>query len=145
MLDGMSVPLTSYASRLQQAMRDAGRDPDDTNSIGWLAEQLRVSYQAAKKAVDGATKALTAENNVRAARALGVNSEWLATGEGSRAAVGLPISAELLRALLAAPAGLRRQAENAARNVLDMDPLPREAAPGGDSAGLGKASGALAA
>lgn len=34
-----------------------------------------------KKLEDGKTKSLSAENNARAARFLGVNSFWLATGE----------------------------------------------------------------
>ena len=122
----MVEPTTPYAARLQEAMRAAGRDLADTASVGWLAEQLSVSYQAAKKALSGDTKSLTAENNVKAARVLGVSSEWLATGEGPRTGAGFPFSADLLRAIQAAAPAVRRQAENAARNVLDLDPLPRE-------------------
>ncbi len=129
----MVDPATPYAARLQEAMRAAGRDPADTSSVGWLAEQLGVSYQASKKALSGDTKALTAENNVKAAHALGVSSEWLATGEGPRNGDEHLLSRDLLRALQAAPASKRRQAENAARNVLDLDPLPRESGESSDS------------
>lgn len=78
----MVQPLTEYAERLQQAMRRAGREPSDTGSVRWLAEELGVSYQAAKKAVLGSTKMLAADNSAKAAQVLGVNSHWLATGDG---------------------------------------------------------------
>lgn len=129
----MVDPATPYAARLQDAMRCAGRDPDDTVSVRWLADQLSVSYQAAKKAISGDTKALTADNNVKAARALGVNSEWLATGEGASASAASPFSADLMRAIQAAPPNVRRQAENAIRAMLDMDQLPRESGGSSDS------------
>jgi hypothetical protein len=145
MLATMVEPATPYAARLQDAMRGAGRNPDDTASVGWLAERLDVSYQAAKKALSGDTKALTAENNVKAARALGVNSEWLATGEGSREGGAPQFSGDLLRALQAAPPNVRRQAENAARNVLDLDPLPRESGESSDSDVIRKSPSAKAA
>lgn len=47
-----------------------------------LAKELGVSYVAVKKVLDGQTRAFTAENNSRAAAFLGVNPDWLATGEG---------------------------------------------------------------
>jgi hypothetical protein len=141
----MVDPATPYAARLQEAMRAAGRDPADTASVGWLAERLGVSYQAARKALSGDTKALTAENNVKAARVLGVSSEWLATGDGPRSGAGSPFSADLLRAIEAAPPSVRRQAENAARNVLDLDPLPRESGESGDSDAIRKSPSAKAA
>lgn len=75
-----------YAARLQAAMRSAGRDPDESADVNWLATLIGVSYQAVKKAIAGQTRMLAADNNVRAARALCVNSEWLATGEGSMVA-----------------------------------------------------------
>lgn len=50
--------------------------------IGTLAAHIGVSYQAIKKLLDGGSKMLNAENNVKAAHALGVSSEWLATGKG---------------------------------------------------------------
>lgn len=78
----MVDPATPYAARLQDAMRRAGRDPADTSSVRWLADHLKISYQAVKKAVTGDSKSLSAENNANAAKFLGVSSEWLATGEG---------------------------------------------------------------
>lgn len=49
-----------------------------------VASELGISYQAVKKIVDGKSKMLAADNNARAAALLGVDSDWLATGEGSR-------------------------------------------------------------
>ena len=66
-----------YSTRLASAMRNAGLD------ITALSKVMKVSYQAVKKAVDGGK--FGTENNIRAAAALGVSSEWLATGKGSRA------------------------------------------------------------
>lgn len=53
-----------------------------------LAVELGVSYVAVKKVLDGLTRAFTAENNSRAAAFLGVNPDWLATGEGEMLAAG---------------------------------------------------------
>jgi hypothetical protein len=47
-----------------------------------MADELKVSYQAVKKVVDGKSNAFTAANNDTASRFLGVNSRWLATGKG---------------------------------------------------------------
>jgi len=47
-----------------------------------LAKFVGVSRQAVMQWEDGTTKSLDAENLVRAARATGVDSFWLATGEG---------------------------------------------------------------
>lgn len=69
--------MVDYWDRLHAALQHAGKTTKD------LQEHLRVSYQAMKKVEDGKTKALTAENNARAARFLGINSHWLATGEES--------------------------------------------------------------
>jgi hypothetical protein len=121
----MVAPVEQYAARLRLAMRQAGHDPSTSTGVSWLSNAIGVTYQAAKKAIDGETKALTAENNVRAARSLCCDSEWLATGEGSMHLLHRLVSAQLLDALAAASPGLRRQAENAARSVLDLDPLPR--------------------
>lgn len=72
----------NYTDRLHEAMRHAGLDPALPGSVHALADALGFSYQAAKKAIDGLTKMLTADNNVTAAKFLGVDSEWLATGLG---------------------------------------------------------------
>jgi hypothetical protein len=78
-----------YQGRIARAMAESGL------GVGALADGIGVTYQAIKKVVDGSTKMLAADNNVRAARLLGVNSEWLATGEGSP--TPWPLSPELLQ------------------------------------------------
>lgn len=55
-----------------------------------LAQELGITYVAVKKVLDGQTKAFTAENNSRAASFLGVNPDWLATGEGEMLATSSP-------------------------------------------------------
>lgn len=47
-----------------------------------LARALGVSYQAVRKVLQGGQ--FGTENNAAAARRLGVNSDWLATGKGPR-------------------------------------------------------------
>ena len=69
--------MVDYSERLKLALRQSGY------TIQHLADALGISYQACKKAVDGKTKAFSAANNQRAAKFLGVSSEWLATGETS--------------------------------------------------------------
>lgn len=69
--------MVDYAERLQAAISHAGV----TSKA--LQDHLKISYQAMKKVEDGKTKSLSAENNARAARFLGVDSFWLATGEDS--------------------------------------------------------------
>lgn len=49
-----------------------------------LASHLGVTIQAINKVVGGKTAALSAPNNSKAARFLGVDADWLAIGEGSR-------------------------------------------------------------
>lgn len=70
----MICPMVQYSERLLLAMRKAG------HTTASLHRALGVSYQAVKKAVDGG-KFGTA-NHLKAARLLGVNPEWLATGCG---------------------------------------------------------------
>lgn len=69
--------MVDYSDRLTHALKQSGL------SIQMLADGLGISYQAAKKALDGKTRAFTAANNQRAAKLLGVSAEWLATGEGA--------------------------------------------------------------
>jgi SOS-response transcriptional repressor LexA len=69
--------MVDYSERLKIAMRLSGC------TTQMLADGLGVSYQAARKAVDGKTKAFTASNNQKAAKLLGVSAEWLATGGGT--------------------------------------------------------------
>lgn len=76
----------SYADRLNQAMSALGVD---THS---LAKHLGVSYQAVKKLMDGKSAEMTASNNAKAARYLGVDSDWLATGAGAMRPPAWPFS-----------------------------------------------------
>lgn len=76
-----------YASRFTSAMRQAGKTEHD------VATALGITYQAVKKVMSGTTKMLRADNNVAAARLFGVNSEWLATGRGSRTVAEEPAKA----------------------------------------------------
>lgn len=70
----------NFSERLAAAMKAAGMD------ITALSKGVGVSYQAVKKALEGGK--FKAENNIKAAEVLGVNSEWLATGRGPRARSG---------------------------------------------------------
>ena len=72
--------MVDYVERLELALKHAQVTPKD------LQVHLGVSYQAMKKLMDGVSKSLSAENHARAARFLGVNSYWLATGEDSMTA-----------------------------------------------------------
>lgn len=71
------VTLMEYGERLAAAMKLA-----DESREG-LATAIGVSVQAIGQAVLGTTKAMTAENTLKAARHLAVNAYWLATGEES--------------------------------------------------------------
>lgn len=73
----MIKTMVDYSDRLSHALKASGM------SIQMLADGLGISYQAAKKALDGKTRAFTAANNQKAAKLLGVSAEWLATGEGN--------------------------------------------------------------
>ena len=70
--------MVDYNERLKLALKQSGFTTQA------LADALGISYQAAKKALDGKTKAFTASNNQRAANLLGVSAEWLATGEADQ-------------------------------------------------------------
>jgi transcriptional regulator with XRE-family HTH domain len=74
-----------FGKRLEEALRIAGKERKD------LADALGVSAQAIGQVIKGDTKALTAENCARAARFLGVDFYWLATGDGT------PIAADFAR------------------------------------------------
>lgn len=105
-----------YTGRFNRAMKDAGLD------VSAVAEGIGLTYQAVKKVQLGTTKMLTAENNVKAARIMGVSSEWLATGEGSPAPT--PLSLDLIERIKAAGPAEARKIENELRIRLDMPPLP---------------------
>lgn len=69
--------MVEYKVRLQKAM--------DASSVSTsaLAAELKISYQAVKKVVDGMSSAFTASNNSKAAAFLKVRPDWLATGTGA--------------------------------------------------------------
>lgn len=71
--------LNSFADRLKAAMGERFSRDDVAKACG-------ISVQAIAQVLKGTTKALTAENTARAARLLGVDWYWLATGEGSATA-----------------------------------------------------------
>jgi len=92
-----------------------------------MAKALDVSYQAIKKVLLGTSKMLRADNNVRAAQFLRVDSEWLATGQGSPAGgKSWPFTAEVLDTHRGQEAEHLRRAENQLRVYLEMPILPRE-------------------
>lgn len=71
-----SSTMVDYSERLQAAMKLR------KVSVAELAEGMGLSYQAVKKVFDGKSNAFTAENNSKAAKILGIYSDWLATGLG---------------------------------------------------------------
>lgn len=68
--------MNTYGERLEHALALAKKDR------AALGKELGISIQAIGQVIAGKTKALTAENSVRAARFLDVDQVWLATGEG---------------------------------------------------------------
>ena len=86
----MISTMVDYKERIEKAMKAAGVD------ITELARSVGVSYQAARKVLEGESKAFTAENNAKAAARLNVSSDWLATGMGdmTRNAGGIVFSEE---------------------------------------------------
>lgn len=77
----------------------------------WLADRIGISYASITQALNGQTKNFTAANTARAARALGVDHYWLATGEGALRAdmstVWRDVARNLATALDAAERGQR--------------------------------------
>lgn len=69
------VKAIDYCERFVKAMADSKKD---THAV---AKAVGITYQAVKKVEIGTTRMLAADNNVKAARFMGVDSEWLATGE----------------------------------------------------------------
>lgn len=63
-------------------MADAGMDT--SGLVRAMQRHTTISYQAVKKAVDGKSNAFSAANNAIAAAALGVRSDWLASGVGPK-------------------------------------------------------------
>lgn len=75
-------------SRLAKAMLETGhRNARGEPDRAWLAKELGVSIQAVGQALTGATT-FTAENLLKAARALERDAWWLVTGEEADAPPG---------------------------------------------------------
>jgi hypothetical protein len=76
-----------YKDRLQSAMKEANV------SIAMLAKELKISYQAVKKVLDGKTATFDAANHAKAARYLKRSPDWLLDGTTPVAVEGekLPI------------------------------------------------------
>jgi hypothetical protein len=74
----LSCMVNTYGSRLEEALQESGKDRAE------LAQCLGISVQAIGQVMRGETRALTAENSAKAARFLGVDDYWLATGEGAK-------------------------------------------------------------
>lgn len=74
--------MSTYGSRLQAALERKKVSRAD------LAKAIGRSPQAIGQVINGTTKALTAENNSLAAIYLGINPDWLATGEGEMVLAG---------------------------------------------------------
>lgn len=84
-----NLPFMDFGDRLQTALDLAKKDRRA------LAEHLGISVQAVGQTVTGKTKNFTAANTARAARFLGVNWYWLATGEETPAvADGVKLTSE---------------------------------------------------
>lgn len=66
--------MVNYWDRLKPLMGDM--------SIGALAKDLGISFQAVAKVRDGG--AFGSDNNIKAAKLFGVTPEWLATGKGTK-------------------------------------------------------------
>jgi transcriptional regulator with XRE-family HTH domain len=69
-----------YGKRLAIAIEMSELRPREARAL--LAEAIGASTQAISQVLKGESKALTAENNARAAKFLKVDAYWLATGEG---------------------------------------------------------------
>lgn len=83
--------------------------------------------QAIGQVIRGDTGALTAENSARAARALGVDHYWLATGEGEPLEnAACPFSQELIRELSKLSVDEVVKHENSLRIHLGMETLSTE-------------------
>lgn len=75
---------TTFAERLARAMTVAGKNRNELAKVlRSTTGKMGISPSGIGQLLDGKSKSMTAENCARAARFLGVNSYWLATGEGS--------------------------------------------------------------
>lgn len=114
--------MDTYSERLISAMREASVD------VRQLARHLGVVPNAVKKAMDGKTAALSAPNNSKAARFLGVDSDWLATGQSSRVSQGSwpfkRVTLAQLRELERQSPGALEHIETAALGLLSLAQIP---------------------
>lgn len=78
-----------YKERLLSAMESQGV------STQKLADELKISYQAVKKVLDGKTAAFDAKNHAKAARFLKCSADWLLDGTTS-----VPVEGEKLQVAL---------------------------------------------
>jgi len=83
--------MMDYSERLLLALEDAKTTRES------LARAIGVSAQAIGQVINRGTKALTAENSARAARHLGVDVYWLATGEGQMKPAMSPLAEDAAR------------------------------------------------
>lgn len=84
--------MSTYGERLGWALEWSGRSGAE------LARHLGVTKSAVYQVVGGKSAALTAANSSRAARWLGVDHHWLATGEGvSKAASLSPMAIDVAK------------------------------------------------
>lgn len=65
-----------FGTRLGEAIKLAGKDRQE------VADAIGISVQALSQLIIGKSKSATAENTAKAAKALGVDFYWLATGQG---------------------------------------------------------------
>ncbi len=86
-----------------------------------LADHLGISVQAVGQTVRGETASFNAINTAKAARFLGVNWYWLATGEEEPTSAGSAIPRALVKAYSAAEPKKRALALSVALQILEGD------------------------
>lgn len=105
-LCGMFQTMVDYGERLKEAMKDSGVDEHK------LANELGVTYQAVMKVLKSGSNTFSAINHVKAARFLGVSSDWLALGIGEmRPQTGWPFPLVDEKKYRALPKSERRDIE----------------------------------
>ncbi len=115
------LTFVNYGQRLEHAIKLA------KSSRNAVAEATGRSVQAIGQVIRGETGSLTAENSARAAKALGVDHFWLATGEGEpRPKTAGPLSQELMNELAKLPPEQIVKHENSLRVHLGMETLSTE-------------------
>lgn len=80
-----SVDMSSLSDRLREALADAQKKPSSEKiNQAWLSRRVGISTAAMTKWFNGTTQALDGENLIKAAKALDISPEWLATGRGKK-------------------------------------------------------------